>query len=40
MKSENKYDQLLNDYIDGRLSLREQTEVKRLITHDLDAAKR
>jgi hypothetical protein len=40
MKDDQKTDQLLNGFIDGELSQREQTEVKRLIAHDAEAAKR
>ena len=40
MKDDQKTDELLNGFIDGELSPREQTEVKRLIAHDPEAAKR
>jgi hypothetical protein len=40
MKNEYELDQLLNAYIDGQCSLREQNEVKRLIAHDAHAAQR
>ncbi len=40
MKNEYETDRLLNAYIDGELSPREETEVKRLIDHDKEAAER
>lgn len=40
MKNEFELDQLLNAYIDGQCSLREQNEVKRLVAHDAHAAQR
>ena len=40
MKNDNQIDRLLNAFIDGDLSLREQNEVKRLVAHDAEAAKR
>ena len=40
MKNEYETDRLLNGYIDGELSPREQIEVKRLIDHDKEAAER
>ncbi len=40
MKNEYETDRLLNAYIDGQLSPREETEVKRLIDNDKDAAER
>ncbi|MHC4734051.1 MAG: anti-sigma factor family protein, partial [Planctomycetota bacterium] len=33
-------EELLNSYIDGELTEREQTEVKRLISHDAQVAQR
>ena len=40
MKDNPNIDELLNGYIDGQLSTRNQTEVKRLIQHDPEVAKR
>lgn len=40
MKNDYETDKLLNAYIDGRLSLREENEVNRLISHDSAAAER
>ncbi|MHC4174916.1 MAG: anti-sigma factor family protein [Planctomycetota bacterium] len=40
MKEDPKIDELLNSFIDGELTAREQTEIQRLITHDAKIAQR
>lgn len=40
MKENANIDELLNSFIDGELTARQQTEVQRLITHDAQIAKR
>lgn len=40
MNNENKIDELLNAYIDGQLTQRRRTEVKRLLQHDDKIAQR
>jgi len=40
MKENPEIDELLNSYIDGELTGRQQTEVQRLIAHDAEVAKR
>jgi hypothetical protein len=40
MKEDPKIDELLSSFIDGELTAREQTEVRRLITHDTKIAQR
>jgi len=40
MKDESNIDELLNSFVDGELNERQQTEIRRLIAHDADAAGR
>lgn len=40
MKDKSNIDELLNSYIDDELSPRQQTEIKRLITHDQQVAEK